>query len=414
MTAVSETRGRATSGIPRFAGNIGFGLMTLLALVVGLWAYAGIWPAAAVFGLFGLAFGFVLQRSRFCFASAFRDLWLLQDGRMMRAVLLGMAIATLGFALVEYNLVPNLATGQFPVGSALSPLGPHLMIAGVIFGIGMVIAGGCVSGNLYRMGEGYVASWVAAAGMLVGMVLLLHTFNWWWELSMQGAIHLWLPQWVGWGGAVALTLLGLLAAYLAVVWVESAGPPRFSPPARASAESGFRSEVTRRWKTVFQHGWPAVAGAAALALLNILFFMYQRPVGVTGEMQRWALGLARGIGFPPPPLPGGWEDLGACVLVPATGLLTPTLFLNVSLVLGSFVAATLSGEFKIRIPAKRSRFAQSFAGGLLMGYGAALAAGCTLGAFFSAVPALGLNGWVFALGLLGGSYLGVRLLRLLP
>lgn len=139
-------------------GRVGFGLAVLVALTAGLWVYANVWPAAGVFGLFGLAFGFVLQRSRFCFASAFRDLWLMQDGRMMRAVILAMAVATLGFALVEYNLVPNLSSGQHPVGSALSRFGAHLLIAGLLFGVGMVIAGGCVSGNLYRIGEGYVAS----------------------------------------------------------------------------------------------------------------------------------------------------------------------------------------------------------------------------------------------------------------
>lgn len=250
--------------------------------------------------------------------------------------------------------------------------------------------------------------------MLVGMALLLHTFNWWWSLAIAGSVPVWLPEWLGWGGATALTLVGLFAAYLLVVRVESDGPPHFTMPRPVDDDLGFWSELSRLWQTVFQRGWPAATGGVALAVLNILFFMYQRPVGVTGEMQRWALGLARGIGFPPPPLPSGWEDLGACVLVPSTGWLTPTLFLNAGLVLGSFVAASIAGEFKIRIPAKRSRFAQSFAGGVAMGYGAALAAGCTLGAFFSAIPSLGLNGWLFALGLLGGSYAGVKLLRYLP
>jgi uncharacterized membrane protein YedE/YeeE len=49
---------------------------------------------------FGLAFGFVLQRARFCFASAFRDLFLLGHGRTMRGVLVGLAVGALGFGLV--------------------------------------------------------------------------------------------------------------------------------------------------------------------------------------------------------------------------------------------------------------------------------------------------------------------------
>ena len=101
-------------------------------------------------------------------------------------------------------------------------------------------------------------------------------------------------------------------------------------------------------------------------------------------------------------------------MVVSTSFLAPTLFLTLCLVMGSFCAALISGEFKVRVPAKKSRFVQSFGGGVLMGYASALAAGCTLGGFFSAVPSLGLNGWVFGLGLLGGYWAGVKLLRYLP
>ncbi|MCL4545374.1 MAG: YeeE/YedE family protein [Chloroflexi bacterium] len=46
-----------------------------------------------------------------------------------------------------------------------------------------------------------------------------------------------------------------------------------------------------------------------------------------------------------------------------------------------------------------------------MGSGAGLAAGCTIGAFFSAIPSLGLNGWIFGLGLLTGAAGGVQVIR---
>ncbi len=58
--------------------------------------------------------------------------------------------------------------------------------------------------------------------------------------------------------------------------------------------------------------------------------------------------------------------------------------------------------------------AQSLGGGLMIGYGAGLSMGCTVGAFFSAIPSLGLNGWIFGLALAGGAYMGTRLLRYLP
>jgi hypothetical protein len=46
-----------------------------------------------------------------------------------------------------------------------------------------------------------------------------------------------------------------------------------------------------------------------------------------------------------------------------------------------------------------------------MGYGAGIAVGCTLGAFFSAIPSLGLNGWAFGLSLLVGAGLGTQVIK---
>ena len=75
------------------------------------------------------------------------------------------------------------------------------------------------------------------------------------------------------------------------------------------------------------------------------------------------------------------------------------------------LAALAAREFKIRLPRQRRRYVQSLGGGTLTGYGAGIGVGCTLGAFFSAIPSLGLNGWVFGLALLVGAGLGTQIIR---
>ena len=62
----------------------------------------------------GIAAGFTLQRSRFCFASAFRDLFLFGSARMMKGILLGIAVATLGFATIMRAEVPFPEFGALP------------------------------------------------------------------------------------------------------------------------------------------------------------------------------------------------------------------------------------------------------------------------------------------------------------
>ncbi|NIV29509.1 MAG: YeeE/YedE family protein, partial [Anaerolineae bacterium] len=59
-------------------------------------------------------------------------------------------------------------------------------------------------------GEGYIASWVAFGGVLLGLFLSLHTWNWWWSVHIGGQPAVWLPQSLGYGGGIALTLVGLL------------------------------------------------------------------------------------------------------------------------------------------------------------------------------------------------------------
>ena len=90
---------------------------------------------------------------------------------------------------------------------------------------------------------------------------------------------------------------------------------------------------------------------------------------------------------------------------------TKELYMVLGLVAGAFVAALLAGEFKIRAPRQGRRYAQVLGGGVLMGYGAGLGIGCTLGAFFAGIPSLSLSGWVFGLGLLGGAWVGTKAIR---
>ena len=87
---------------------------------------------------------------------------------------------------------------------------------------------------------------------------------------------------------------------------------------------------------------------------------------------------------------------------------------TVGLLPGAAIGALLAKEFKLRVPRSAVRYAQSFGGGLFMGYGSGLAIGCTIGAFFSSIASLSVSGWLFGLALAGGAYLGVRTIQRIP
>ncbi len=102
----------------------------------------------------GFALGVVLQRSRFCFSRAIREPLMTGDGEQSKAVILALALgvplASLMFA--KEIIDPYLAIpATFWLGS---------LLGGTVFGVGMILAGGCASGSLWRMGEGHLKLWV--------------------------------------------------------------------------------------------------------------------------------------------------------------------------------------------------------------------------------------------------------------
>jgi uncharacterized membrane protein YedE/YeeE len=372
-------------------------------------------PHLALNWLVGIALGVTLQRGRFCFAGAFRDLYLMRNGTMMRAILVGLAIATPLFALLQARAVPNPSFGALPTGAHVVPLGLHLVVGGLLFGVGMVVAGGCVSGTLYRIGEGYLASWASLAGILLGLQLAAYTWNTWWTAVIQYAPSVWLPSAFGYGGATAVSLVGLAAAFVAVLWWENrgdAGPPMQSFGGRAApAPRGLAAQLAALRASVVVKGWPPLAAATALAGISVAAYLVDHPLGVTGELAAWANRGASLVGLPAPALLGA-DGLAGCNLVlEKLGLINEFTMLDGGLVIGALIAALAAGEFKLRAPRQRRRYLQSFGGGSLMGYGAGIGVGCTLGAFFSAIPSLGLNGWLFGLALLAGAGLGTQVIR---
>ncbi|MBT3994459.1 MAG: YeeE/YedE family protein [Chloroflexi bacterium] len=368
---------------------------------------AAIWVLANLFGL-------TLQRARFCFASAFRDLFLFGSGHNMKGIIIGMGIATIGFSAIMHWIIPNPAAGFLPAEAHILPVGLSVVVGGVLFGVGMVIAGGCVSGSLYRMAEGYVASWVAIIGVIIGLGALTLTWTWWWAFSISNEPKVWLPSiWnLGYTGAIVLTLLGLLAIYLLVTFMEYKNG-LFTPQIKKKMviAMNFDERVRTTLDPIFKRGWPIAIGGVVLGIIGIVMYTIHMPLGVTGELMRASqLGLGwMGVDVP---VLDGLSTLGGCTgRSGEPGLLGHTFAITVGLLPGALIGALFAGEFKIRLPKQKRRYVQSITGGVMMGYASGLAVGCTIGAFFSAVPSLSLSGWVFGLAMAAGAFTGTQVIK---
>lgn len=113
---------------------------------------------------FGVAYGMMLQYGRFCFASASRDLFAAGVPRMA----VGIIIAMVFFSIIQAVLSSAKLSTFHP-----APMGIHMIIGGFIFGIGMVLSGGCASGSLYKCGEGNGTSMLVIIGICFGQAIFV-------------------------------------------------------------------------------------------------------------------------------------------------------------------------------------------------------------------------------------------------
>jgi len=164
------------------------------------------------------------------------------------------------------------------------------------------------------------------------------------------------------------------------------------------------------YQRLFKNPWSYLAGAVFLAFLNTLTLAFTGSGwGVTGAFSNWLVWILRplGVDF------SSWSQLNteAAIKLLDAGFFKDALSIrNLGIVFGALLAVLLASQFKIK---KIKSWKQVFAailGGILMGYGARLAAGCNIGALFTATASMSLSGWVFAGALFIGGFIGSKLL----
>lgn len=134
------------------------GVLVFIGAIVATWFYTReAYTRVGGLLLCGIAFGIIIQRTRFCFVRCFRDPFMTGEGDMVRAVTYGIIISILGFAALKWTGLRGeevYVTQTFWFGS---------LVGGIIFGFGMLLSGGCGSGSVWRAGEGHIKLMVVVA-----------------------------------------------------------------------------------------------------------------------------------------------------------------------------------------------------------------------------------------------------------
>ncbi|MBI3078399.1 MAG: YeeE/YedE family protein [Deltaproteobacteria bacterium] len=310
----------------------------------------------------GMAFGYALQRGRFCLNTGFRDVLLTRDATVLRAYVLAVLIQMVGVHLLAELGVITLRMAPFFWLAAIA--------GGFVFGVGMVLAGGCATGTWYRIGEGMVGSWLAAVGFAIAGVATRSGLL----KPLQDTLR---APLVSFDGLPALPTLLAVNRWLVIGLLVVAG----------------LIWLARSPRTAYQHGWTWPRTGITLGLIGTAAWAAAFPAG-------WEYGLS------------ATQPTNSLLEVMVLGDLeavTWGTFMILGLPVGSALAATQHGEFAWRAP-KPQRLLQSMGGGALMGFGATLSGGCTVGHALTGVGVLGLTSLVATGTIVLGAWATVYLL----
>lgn len=339
--------------------------------------------------LLGMGLGFVLFKSSFGFSSAYRRFIVQQDARGVQAQIVMVGLATLLFA-------PILAMGSVfghEVYGSLAPVGIQVAIGAFLFGIGMQIANVCASGTLFALGGGSMRMIFVLTSFMAGSFWASLHFEWWENLPATNPSSL--EESFGWPLGVSLQIVILL-----VLWI---GTNRWNENRIKEAKQIWN------WNRILVEPWPLMAGGIVLAILNLVtLLIVGHPWSITWGFTLWGAKIAQLLGWQPDSSlfwQGGFQQtaLHGSILDDVTSVM------DIGMVVGAFFAAIVSGRFSTFVRITPLATIAAILGGLLMGYGARIAYGCNVGAFFSGTASTSLHGWLWIIAAIPGVWIGIKL-----
>lgn len=339
----------------------------------------------------GFLFGFFLERSDLCGASAFSEVVVMRDWRKFFGIWIVIIVSMCAFALGD--------------GLGLISLNPkplywaNTLVGGIIFGVGIVLAGGCISGVLFKAGQGNMNSMAGLVAIPVGIAAVLYG-------PLRGSnqlLHTKVVKTMNGDVPTLSTVTGIPYGLLALIFAAVTLLLIFffirRRPASTSANPRSKTTLSRAWKP-WQSG-------VAIGLLSLFAYMSSAQSG-----RNYPLGTAEGvvglavmavdtpgeIVWQKPDTPAGNS---AAIKSPSPTTQDPPkrvvlwmVIMVIMLSAGSHLSARLRGSFRL-LAKPPDEMIVAFLGGIMVGVGATIGAGCVVGHIMSGVAMLSISSILF-------------------
>jgi len=335
----------------------------------------------------GIIFGFVMQRGRFCMNSAIRDTALLQDYTLLKSVGIAILVSMFGFAIMD-------AAGWISINPKPLFWGANL-VGSFIFGIGMVVAGGCASGITYRVGEGMMGALAAVIGLATTGTLTAMGFLKPIKDALQTST---IVKTADDANLTLANILGLPYWVLALIIAVAAGLIWYLL-ARNNEDDDLAVDTSASFgNRFFKKSWNWLVTGIGIGIVGIISFPISAAAG-----RNYPLGIT-----------AGWIQWVKVVILNVEDQTVNWIAAMVlGIVLGAFIAALIAGEFKFRFP-KPAMIGQAFLGGLIMGFGAVTSGGCNVTHILSGIPQLSIGSFVAAIAIALGAWATAYLMFVRP
>lgn len=338
--------------------------------------------------------GFIAARSHFCTMGAISDWINIGDLARLRSWFVAIAVAILGTMALEATQGVDLDSGTFPPYRSSELVWLRHVLGGLLFGVGMTLAGGCANKNVVRLGGGNLKSLVVLAIIAVTAYFL----NW------AGGYGLFFQPWLaataisldgpqelarvvtGSDSATAHYLMGLLIAMGLLFFAFRDAHFRASGQ-HVTAGVVIGLVVTFLWWLTGSEttgaAWRDFADFAdeQLSRVNTQSLTFIAPLGDLAYYLQ---------------APNAWNRLNVGILA------------LVGVALGSFLHALASRSFRIEWFANRSDLLNHLVGAVLMGVGGILAMGCTFGQGITGVSTLAVGSILSLISIIAGSALTMK------
>lgn len=347
----------------------------------------------------GLVTGFILHRANFCLVCGFRNYFLFRQKFMLRMIGI-LVVASMVFFEVA-RLLGLLPFYPFPL---FGPPSLVNMVGGFVFGVGMVLAGGCAIGTLCKLGGGSFISLLALVGLVVGSAAYAEIHPLWKQVADAGRLsdHVTLAQLLQVNPSVLVTAALLCAAILGIRWKD-----------KKWRHSAKVDHYLQPWQAAV---YLALIGTVSAAVVGM-------PLGVTTSYAKGGAFLESIVAADHVAALPFFQAKSFNVVYPWSGerlvggtgpvfdsiaaIQVPLIF---GIIFGAMASAVSLKDFHFHLKVPAPQLVSGFVGGLLMGLASRLTPGCNIWHVCGGLPIFAMQSILFVAGLVPGAWLGSRLL----